>query len=181
MVGNVIKICGVDLLVLDERDGNPLVLAFDLGMKTKFSNNSNDYRTSILRKKIEDWFSDSGIKSIKREIDLITMDGYTGYGKLMVDVAPLTFDEYRKYASIIKKHIKDCFWLTTGWSDPNENNCYSNAVCYVNNDGTASYTGYYYSIGLVFAFILDKNEFKYKDLSGFTTDELLAEISKRVH
>ena len=114
MIGDIITVKGVKCVVLDEINGNPFVIALDLDIKSPFGN-SNNYKKSELRKCVESWFKDSGIKAIVRDVDLTAMDGYKGYGELNTVVAPLTFDEYRKYNHILAPHIKNWFWLVTPW------------------------------------------------------------------
>lgn len=176
MIGETITVNGVKCLVLDEIDGNPFVIALEVGIDFVFGN-SNNYKESTLRKGAEAWLKKTGIKAIPRDVDLNAMDGYKGYGSLNTAVAPLTFDEYRKYNHILTPHIKNWFWLVTPWGSPEKDNWASTHVCLVNTDGSASGYGYISSHGLAPAFILDKNE---KSLSDFTNEELIAELNKRL-
>lgn len=176
MIGETITVNGVKCLVLDEIDGNPFVIALEVGIDFIFGN-SNNYKESTLRKGAEAWLKKTGIKAIPRDVDLTAMDGYKGYGSLNTAVAPLTFDEYRKYNHILTPHIKNWFWLVTPWGSPEKDNWASNRVCDVNRDGSASNYAYTYGGGLAPAFILDKNE---KSLSDFTNEELIAELNKRL-
>lgn len=177
MIGKTITVNGVKCLVLDEIDGNPFVIALEVGIDFVFGN-SNNYKESTLRKGAEAWLKKTGIKAIPRDVDLTAMDGYKGYGSLNTAVAPLTFDEYRKYNHILTPHIKNWFWLVTPWGSPEKDNWASSYVCDVYTDGSANYYSYYYnSRGLAPAFILDKNE---KSLSDFTNEELIAELNKRL-
>lgn len=176
MIGETITVNGVKCLVLDEIDGNPFVIALEVGIDFVFGN-SNNYKESTLRKGAEAWLKKTGIKAIPRDVDLTAMDGYKGYGSLNTAVAPLTFDEYRKYNHILTPHIKNWFWLVTPWGSPEKDNWASYTVCDVYTDGSATYNRYYDSNGLAPAFILDKNE---KSLSDFTNEELIAELNKRL-
>ena len=176
MIGKTITVNGVKCLVLDEIDGNPFVIALEVGIDFVFGN-SNNYKESTLRKGAEAWLKKTDIKAIPRNVDLTAMDGYKGYGSLNTTVAPLTFDEYRKYNHILTPHIKDSFWLVTPWGSPEKDNWASSYVCVVGTDGSADYYGYYDSYGLAPAFILDKNG---KSLSDFTNEELIAELNKRL-
>lgn len=176
MIGETITVNGVKCLVLDEIDGNPFVIALETDLESPFGN-SNNYKKSDLRKGAEAWLKKTGIKAIPRDVDLTAMDGYKGYGSLNTAVAPLTFDEYRKYNHILTPHIKNWFWLVTPWGSPEKDNWASNYVCYVHDDGSASNNYYDYGAGLAPAFILDKNE---KSLSDFTNEELIAELNKRL-
>lgn len=179
MIGDIITVKGVKCVVLDEINGNPFVIALDLAIESPFGN-SNNYKKSELRKRVESWFKDTGIKAIARDVDLTAMDGYKGYGALNTVVAPLTFDEYRKYNHILTPHIKNWFWLVTPWGSPEKDNWASGYVCFVDIDGSATDYLYYVSGGLAPAFILDKNSCFNKSLNDFTNDELIAELNKRL-
>ena len=179
MIGDIIIVKGVKCVVLDEINGNPFVIALDLDIESPFGN-SNNYKKSELRKRVESWFKDTGIKAIARDIDLTAMDGYKGYGTLNTVVAPLTFDEYRKYNHILTPHIRNWFWLVTPWGSPEKDNWASNAVCVVNHGGSASFNGYGTSDGLAPAFILDRNQCFNKSLGDYTNEELIAELNKRL-
>lgn len=176
MIGKTITVNGVKCLVLDEIDGNPFVIALEVGIDFVFGN-SNNYKESTLRKGAEAWLKKTDIKTIPRNVDLTAMDGYKGYGSLNTTVAPLTFDEYRKYNHILTPHIKDSFWLVTPWGSPEKDNWASGYVCRVYTDGSANLYRYNSSRGLAPAFILDKNG---KSLSDFTNEELIAELNKRL-
>jgi len=191
-IGETFKIKDVELLTLDIIDGNPFVIALDTGIESKFAEDSNNYDGSTLEDVVDEWFEELGVPAFSRVLDLTTMDGSKCYGALEVEAAPLTFDEFRKYAEIIIPNIKHWFWLATGWADPKWKNWGSGSVCYVNGDGSADYTYYVTAGGRVApAFILDKKFFENiqphygnkpdpQMLAGFTTDELLAEVSRRV-
>lgn len=179
MIGDIITVKGVKCVVLDEINSNPFVIALDLAIESSFGN-SNNYKTSTLRKRVESWFSSTGIKAIPRDISLTAMDGYKGYGFLNTAVAPLTFNEYRKYNHILTPHIKNWFWLVTPWGSPEKDNWASISVCHVRIGGSASYSSYDYTYGLAPAFILDRDQIYNKPLSDFTNEELLAELNKRL-
>lgn len=179
MIGDIIKVNGINLLVLDEINGNPFVIALDLDIESLFGN-SNNYKKSELRKRVESWFKDTGIKAIARDVDLTAMDGYKGYGELNTVVAPLTFDEYRKYNHILTPHIKNWFWLVTPWGSPEKDNWTSDRVCAVTAVGSADHSYYGSRGGLAPAFILDRNQCFNKSLGDYTNEELIAELNKRL-
>ena len=179
MIGDIITVKGIKCVVLDEINGNPFVIALDLTIESPFGN-SNNYKTSTLRKRVESWFGSTGIKAIPRDINLTAMDGYKGYGIINTLVAPLTFDEYRKYNHILTPHIKNWFWLVTPWGSPDKDNWASVYVCFVDGDGAADYYYYYRNRGIAPAFILDRNQIYNKSISDFTNEELLAELNKRL-
>lgn len=179
MIGDIITVKGVKCVVLDEINGNPFVIALDLDIESPFGN-SNNYKKSELRKRVESWFKETGIKAIARDVDLTAMDGYKGYGAFNTTVAPLTFDEYRKYNHILTPHIKNWFWLVTPWGSPEKDNWASDRVCFVTSDGSAINGYYNYSGGLAPAFILDRNQCFNKSLGNYTNEELIAELNKRL-
>lgn len=179
MIGDIITVKGVKCVVLDEINGNPFVIALDLDIGSPFGN-SNNYKKSELRKRVESWFKDTGIKAIARDVDLTAMDGYKGYGALNTVVAPLTFDEYRKYNHILTPHIKNWFWLVTPWGSPEKDNWASGYVCLVYDGGSASFGACSGSGGLAPAFILDRNQCFNKSLGDYTNEELIAELNKRL-
>ena len=171
MIGDIIKVNGIDLLVLDKINDNPFVIALNLENESIFGD-SNNYKTSELRKQIEAWFNETNIKAISRNIDLTAMDGYKGYGILNTIVAPLTFDEYRKYNHILTPHIKNWFWLITPWGSPEKDDWSSINVCYVYTNGSVYSGTHNCRARLAPAFILDKNQAFNKSLSDFTNEEL---------
>lgn len=178
--GDVIKLNGIDLLVLDTFDnGDAFVLAHNLSedMDTpfNFSGDGNRYATSLLRKKMESWLDEQGFKTRARILDLTTMDGYA-YNAIEVDVAPLTFDEFRKYASIIQPKVTHDFWLATGWG---HDGWAANRACLVCSDGKPTSSTYNVSFGFAPAFILEKSVFDKPDIQNFSTKELIAEIERR--
>ena len=105
-IGETFKIKDVELLTLDIIDGNPFVIALDTGIESKFAEDSNNYDGSTLEDVVDEWFEELGVPAFSRVLDLTTMDGSKCYGALEVEAAPLTFDEFRKYAEIIIPNIK---------------------------------------------------------------------------
>lgn len=191
-IGETFKIKDIEFLVLDIIDNNPFIIALDTGIQSKFAEDSNNYDGSILEDVVDGWFEELNVPAISRVLDLTTMDGSKCYDALEVEAAPLTFNEFRKYAEIIILNVKHWFWLATGWTDPKWKNWGSYTVCGIDNSGSVNCYDYDNSIGhLAPAFILDKKFFEniqphYSNkpdsqmLTDFTTEELLAEVSRRV-
>lgn len=101
--GDIITLADVKFAVLDIIDGNLFVVALTNQGDSRFGD-SNNYASSTLRNAVENWLEGLDIDTdlvVEREIDLTTLDGYKGYGKLKVKAAPLTMDEARKYAELI--------------------------------------------------------------------------------
>lgn len=186
MVGEFIKVNGIDLLVLDEVDDNPFVIALGTDINTEFNEdceNPNDYRNSLIEEMAENWLVENNIPAISREIDLTTLDGCKDYGTMEVKASPLTLDEYRKYSEIIVPHIQESFWLATGWST---RSCYysdASSVCVVGGDGDAGFNYYDGSNGLAPAFFLDAKKagitLSDSSLKNVPTEVLVAELNRR--
>lgn len=126
--GDIITIKGIEFVVLDtekrniNRDGKLFILLKEPFGNTPFNNDNNNYIKSTLDKETRRWYSDFviGIDEeliFKRDIGLLTMDGRMNYGTLHVNVAPLTFDEWRKYSRYIPKCETE-YWLATGDDAP---------------------------------------------------------------
>ena len=122
--GDIITIKGTEFAVLDVEKGAAngkdklFVLLKETFGSTPFSTDGNDYTESKLLDEVGRWYSEfvSGLNQeliFQREIILLTVDGRANYGIVDRLVAPLTFDEWRKYS----RYIPDCekiYWLATG-------------------------------------------------------------------
>lgn len=181
--GDIITLADVKFAVLDIIDGNPFVVALTNQGSSRFGD-SNNYANSTLRNVVENWLEDLDIDTdlvMEREIDLTTLDGYKGYGKLKVKAAPLTMDEARKYAELIPDP-DDWSWLATGWGAPEHFG--STYALYVNSNGNWSNSDCSNSDGIRPALMLSSAlltsvEIK-TDLSDVSTDDLMAELKRRI-
>lgn len=181
--GDIITLADVKFAVLDIIDGNPFVVALTNQGRSRFGD-SNNYANSTLRNVVENWLEDLDIDTdlvMEREIDLTTLDGYKGYGKLKVKAAPLTMDEARKYAELIPDP-DDWSWLATGWGAPEHFG--SQYALDVNSNGDWGYNNCSYSYGIRPALMLSSAlltsvEIK-TDLSDVSTDDLMAELKRRI-
>lgn len=180
--GDVIALAETEFVVLDIIDGCPFVVALVNQGNSKFGDN-NDYSKSFLRNAMNNWLEDCDIDSdlvMEREIDLTTLDGRKGYGKLKVKAAPLTMDEARRYAELIP-NPDSWSWLATGWGGTEETG--SKLALGVASDG---YWGGSFCSGsggvrpalMLSSALLTSVEIK-TDLTGVSTDELLAELKRR--
>lgn len=180
--GDIITLADVKFAVLDIIDGNPFVVALTNQGSSRFGD-SNNYANSTLRNVVENWLEDLDIDTdlvMEREIDLTTLDGYNGYGKLKVKAAPLTMDEARKYAELIPDP-DDWSWLATGWGAPEHFG--SRFALNVYSDGSWGGSSCSNSYGvrpalMLSSALLTSVEIK-TDLTGVSTDELLAELKRR--
>lgn len=181
--GDIITLADVKFAVLDIIDGNPFVVALTNQGSSRFGD-SNNYANSTLRNVVENWLEDLDIDTdlvMEREIDLTTLDGYKGYGKLKVKAAPLTMDEARKYAELIPDP-DDWSWLATGWGAP-EHFGSASALC-VSSSGSwgSSVCSSSYGIRpalMLSSALLTSVEIK-TDLSDVSTDDLMAELKRRI-
>lgn len=181
--GDIITLADVKFAVLDIIDGNPFVVALTNQGSSRFGD-SNNYANSTLRNVVENWLEDLDIDTdlvMEREIDLTTLDGYKGYGKLKVKAAPLTMDEARKYAELIPDP-DDWSWLATGWGAPEHFG--SLYALYVYSNGSWHRNDCSLSIGIRPALMLSSAlltsvEIK-TDLSDVSTDDLMAELKRRI-
>lgn len=181
--GDIITLADVKFAVLDIIGGNPFVVALTNQGSSRFGD-SNNYANSTLRNVVENWLEDLDIDTdlvMEREIDLTTLDGYKGYGKLKVKAAPLTMDEARKYAELIPDP-DDWNWLATGWGAPEHFG--SRLALYVDSDGYWGRGGCSLSYGIRPALMLSSAlltsvEIK-TDLSDVSTDDLMAELKRRI-
>lgn len=181
--GDIITLADVKFAVLDIIDGNPFVVALTNQGSSRFGD-SNNYANSTLRNVVENWLEDLDIDTdlvMEREIDLTTLDGYKGYGKLKVKAAPLTMDEARKYAELIPDP-DDWSWLATGWGAPEHFG--SQFALYVGSNGgwdgsNCSNSGGIRPALMLSSALLTSVEIK-TDLSDVSTDDLMAELKRRI-
>ncbi len=188
--GQIVTLAGIEFVILDDlwerEDGSQML--FILALKSQGKSNfgdTNNYAKSKLRDAVGDWL-DRLLEKIDREyvlprtIDLTTLDGHGKYGVLTTDAAPLTMEEARKYADIIP-NCEDACWLATGWGGP-EYFGSANAL-YVSSNGDWDGGGCSSSCGirpaLVISSLLLASEDE-PDLSEYSTDELLAEVRRRM-
>jgi hypothetical protein len=148
-------------------------------MKAKFDDNSSNYSYSNLYSKCIEWLRKKDIDVISRKIDLTALNGYKYFAApILSEIAPLTLDEYRKYVDIINPIIKQNFWLSTAWSGPSKSD--SNSICFVGRNGNISSTYCHDDTVNVYpAFVLDSSSTS-RTLSQFTTQELAAELNRRL-
>ena len=181
--GDIITLADVKFAVLDIIDGNPFVVALTNQGNSRFGD-SNNYANSTLRNVVENWLEDLDLDTdlvMEREIDLTTLDGYKGYGKLKVKAAPLTMDEARKYAELIPDP-DDWSWLATGWGAPEHFG--STYALLVDSNGVWHRLDCSGSVGIRPALMLSSAlltsvEIK-TDLSDVSTDDLMAELKRRI-
>lgn len=195
--GSIIELAGIKFVVLEDRgpvcsdstESELFILALESQGQSTFGD-TNNYAESKLKEAVDAWlyrlteklevegYNSGLIKN--RVIDLTTLDGYKGFGSLEVAAAPLTLDEARKYAEFMPDP-DEASWLATGWGGP-EHFGSTNAL-YVNSSGSwfSNYCSSSYGVrpALVISSFLLASEDE-PDLSEYSTDELLAEVRRRI-
>lgn len=197
--GDIVNLCGIEFAVLDKigpshpgGDENLFILAVKSQGRSRFGD-SNNYAESDLRTAVLDWLGNlvdllneeygcDRVYIADRKLDLMTLDGYKGYGSIEVAAAPLTLDEARKYAEFIPE-CDEWTWLATGWGGPDKIG--SDYAWLVGTDGSYYNLNCTYTRGVRPALIVPSSLFEMgKDdvkavLKDVTDDELLEEIRRR--
>lgn len=146
--GDKITVADHTFIVLEHDDQGTILILEDLLLARKFDSDSSNWIGSDLR----EWLYHCDLyQKIKNELapdaligmhrDLTSMDGLTDYGSIQDYISLLTFDEYRKYHTILglNPNYSDWWWLLTPASTPS--NDYSRSVCCVNGGGVPGWGG----------------------------------------
>lgn len=121
--GDTFELAGLTWTILDIAEDGYKCIAERFEDGVVFDDDSNDWRTSSLRKYLnEDFYnclaSEIGEDNIiPFERDLLSLDGQTEYANCKDKVSLLTVDEYRKYRKLIP-NTGYWWWLITPWSTP---------------------------------------------------------------
>lgn len=195
--GDIVELGGIKFVVLDNNYGGVgdlFILALEAQGGTEFGE-TNDYAESKLGSEVWDWYLDFAVRldlaqasRIKfRTLDLTTLDGHGHYDSFRTKAAPLTLDEARRYADMIPP-CDGPWWLATGWGGPEYFR--SAYALYVGTNGNwcdsdcgASTYGIRPALVIDPALLdetPDQDAPQIPDLSGCSTDDLLAEIRRRM-
>lgn len=186
--GATVKYHGEPCIVLEHRKDGTLLMVLEQIEHTFGSD--NDFAKSDLREHLNGAYMDTLTQGnhgeiLKRAIDLTAVNGSKQYGIDTCCIAPLTFDEYRKYHDIIPKPEK-WEWSVTPWSTPcvNEDDTWvmddtSNAYCLGASGSGGNYCVDTY--GSRPAFLLPSNYVVEPEnaLASYTTRELVEELFNR--
>ena len=118
--GQVVKFHGEPCIVLEHRTaGTLLVTAAQI--KSSFGS-TNNFAASSFREHLNGAFADALTEGhadelITREVDLTALNGSKEYGSCECKVAPLTFDEIRRFHGLLPKP-ESWEWSATPWSTP---------------------------------------------------------------
>ena len=189
--GQVVKFHGEPCIVLEHRTaGTLLVTAAQI--KSSFGS-TNNFAASSFREHLNGAFADALTEGhadelITREVDLTALNGSKEYGSCECKVAPLTFDEIRRFHGLLPKP-ESWEWSATPWSTPcvDEDDTWvtvsTDSAVYLRTSGLVgsySCTGAY---GSRPAFLIPSQYAVEVDggLDQYTTNELIAEINRRMN
>lgn len=183
-VGATVEYRGEPCLILEHRKDGTLLLVLEQ-IKRTFGE-KNDFSTSALHEHLNGAYLDTLTHGnngdvIPRTVDLTALNGSTEYGSCVCKVAPLTFDELRKYHSILPKP-ESWEWSVTPWSTP----CVDEDEVWVvglYSSGSISIDNCSDTYGARPAFLLPSYYVVEPEstLEQYTDDELLAEIARRIN
>ena len=147
-VGDTFKIGEYEFIVLEHSKETTAVILKDLLETTKFSNTDCNFKSSIVKTKLEA-FADK-ISSvigtdniITHTVDLTANYGLKDYGKTTAKMSLLTADLYRRYVEILDNFKPDkWWWLSTPYSTSKHG--YTQYVLCVSPSGDIDYYCYYY-------------------------------------
>ena len=181
--GATVKYHGEPCIVLEHRKDGTLLMVLEQIEHTFGSD--NDFAKSDLREHLNGAYMDTLTQGnhgeiLKRAIDLTAVNGSKQYGIDTCCIAPLTFDEYRKYHDIIPKPEK-WEWSVTPWSTP----CVDEDDTWVMGLLTSGNVSYFCTLtsGSRPAFLIPSQYAVEADggLDQYTTNELIAEINRRMN
>lgn len=197
--GQVVKFHGEPCIVLEHRTaGTLLVTAAQI--KSSFGS-TNNFAASSFREHLNGAFADALTEGhadelITREVDLTALNGSKEYGSCECKVAPLTFDEIRRFHGLLPKP-ESWEWSATPWSTPcvDEDDTWvmglytsggvsnTNNAVYLGANGNVNYGSCASTLGSRPAFLIPSQYAVEADggLDQYTTNELIAEINRRMN
>lgn len=183
--GQVVKFHGEPCIVLEHRTaGTLLVTAAQI--KSSFGS-TNNFAASSFREHLNGAFADALTEGhadelITREVDLTALNGSKEYGSCECKVAPLTFDEIRRFHGLLPKP-ESWEWSATPWSTPcvDEDDTYY--AVYLNTNGGVGSSVCARALGSRPAFLIPSQYAVEADggLDQYATNELIAEINRRMN
>lgn len=189
--GQVVKFHGEPCIVLEHRTAGTLLVAA-AQIKSSFGS-TNNFAVSSFREHLNGAFADALTEGhadelITREVDLTALNGSKEYGSCECKVAPLTFDEIRRFHGLLPKP-ESWEWSATPWSTPcvdEDDTWVTNytglAVC-LGTNGNVRDSSCTDTRGSRPAFLIPSQYAVEVDggLDQYTTNELIAEINRRMN
>ena len=182
--GQVVKFHGKPCIVLEHRTAGTLLVT-TAQIKSSFGS-TNNFAASSFREYLNGEFLDALTEGhadelITREVDLTALNGSKEYGSCECKVAPLTFDEIRRFRGLLPKP-ESWEWSATPWSTPCVDGNDTWVVGLVTN-GDVYYHRYAYPRGSRPAFLIPSQYAVEVDggLDQYTTGELIGEVYRRMN
>ena len=183
--GQVVKFHGEPCIVLEHRTaGTLLVTAAQI--KSSFGS-TNNFAVSSFREHLNGAFADALTEGhadelITREVDLTALNGSKEYGSCECKVAPLTFDEIRRFHGLLPKP-ESWEWSATPWSTPRVDEDDTSSAVYLNTNGNVNGDDCTNTYGSRPAFLIPSQYAVEADgcLDQYTTNALIAEINRRMN
>lgn len=183
--GKTVDYHGEPCLVLEHRKDGTLMLHLD--QMTHAFGSTNNFAASSLRAHLNGPYLRSLTDGnpdeiITRTVDLTALNGSKEYGSCECRVAPLTFDEIRRFHGLLPKP-ESWEWSATPWSTPcvDEDDTWVMGLC---ASGNVDYGGFCAdTYGSRPAFLIPSQYAVEVDggLDQYTTNELIAEINRRMN
>ncbi len=169
-------------IFLEERREGLFVIAKEQ-IKTVFGDNNNFAKSSLDNflngKYLNELTCGNNEDIVTRDVDLTALNGSKEYGHYEYKIAPLTFDEIRRFHGLLPKP-ESWEWSVTPLGTPcvDEDDTW---VMGLNTDGGVGYVGCTYLRGIRPAFIISYEYFENskKDLNHYSDEELINELYKR--
>lgn len=122
--GEVFKIGEHDFIVLEQKQEQTMVISKGFMAENKrFDDDTRDYNKSSIKNLIESDIqpiieNEVGADNlVEHEVDLTSVDMQNEFDTCRCKVRPITFDEARKYNSLIaNEDLDDWWWTCTPWS-----------------------------------------------------------------
>lgn len=137
-VGDYFEVAGTKWRILDIKPCGYVCLSDVLEESRTFDSETNNWKSSSLRKYLNNDFYKKIVDEIGEENilpfgnDLLSLDGQTEYGNCTDYVSLLSIDDYRLYRKLIPNN-EQWWWLLTPWSTPC--NGYETQVSFVSPSG----------------------------------------------
>ena len=122
-VGDYFEVAGTKWRILDIKPCGYVCLSDVLEESRTFDLETNNWKSSSLRKYLNNDFYKKIVDEIGEENilpfvnDLLSLDGQTEYGNCTDYVSLLSIDDYRLYRKLIPNN-EQWWWLLTPWSTP---------------------------------------------------------------
>ena len=139
--GDIFKVSDAEYIVLEQFKNSLAAAIRKEALKDSiiFDPDSNNWKTSILRKYLNSEYLDGitgafGLGSIvDYDTDMLSLDGLRDYGKCIDKISLLNIDQYRKYRNSIGEPLSKPWWLVTPDSTPS--GFPGNSMLYVGTSG----------------------------------------------